>query len=193
MTDTLGMGTIARLFEYVVLWGALPMWMAAGLADWACHRALRIEASSGLKESLLHLAMMAQVGLGILSGLAFDPTALLFSVLGLCCIAHEVTTWWDLAYANATRRVPAYEQWVHGIQQCLPWAALTALALAHPDQALATLGLGTAQPVWQLRWRDPPLPPWGWVAVLGGSALCVVLPLLNETWRTLRASRHSAR
>jgi CubicO group peptidase (beta-lactamase class C family) len=40
---------------------------AAGLADYLCHRAAHIEATSGYKESLLHLLQFAEVGVPILA------------------------------------------------------------------------------------------------------------------------------
>ncbi|KKJ01741.1 diguanylate cyclase, partial [Burkholderia gladioli] len=50
-------------------YGVLPVWLAAGLADWWCHRRSRIEATSGLRVSLLHLAQLAEVGIPLLAAL----------------------------------------------------------------------------------------------------------------------------
>jgi hypothetical protein len=40
----------------------LPVWLAAGFADYLCHRAASIETTSGPKESLLHLLQLAEMG-----------------------------------------------------------------------------------------------------------------------------------
>ena len=41
----------------------------------------------------------------------------------------------DLAYAQSRRPIPWFEQWVHGLQQALPWIAFAALVLLHWPQA----------------------------------------------------------
>ncbi len=45
----------ALLLAFVVF----PLGVAAGFADWACHRHTNIAWTSGLKENLLHLTMFA--------------------------------------------------------------------------------------------------------------------------------------
>jgi hypothetical protein len=47
-------------------------WLLAGVADWACHRRTGLERTTGVKESLLHLLMIAQVGLGVLAVLFLE-------------------------------------------------------------------------------------------------------------------------
>ena len=44
----------------ILLYFILPVWLAAGFADWLCHRAAHIETTSGAKESMLHLLMFAE-------------------------------------------------------------------------------------------------------------------------------------
>lgn len=182
------MDNTAHFLEQALLRAALPLWMLAGLADWACHRVRRMERSAGLKESWLHLAMLAELGAGIVAALAFQPTALLLALLALACLAHELTVWWDLAYASERRVIPPYEQWVHGVQVALPWMCLAGLAIAHRDQALALVGWGSSPPDWRLRWREAPLPGWAWAAIAAGAALFVVLPFAEEHVRCRKAS-----
>jgi hypothetical protein len=45
-------GDITRRFLMNVV---LPVWLAAGIADWLCHRASSIETTTGPKESVIHL------------------------------------------------------------------------------------------------------------------------------------------
>jgi hypothetical protein len=45
-----------QLLINLILYGMLPLWGIAGFIDWCCHRATRIERTSGLKESLVHSA-----------------------------------------------------------------------------------------------------------------------------------------
>jgi len=45
----------------------LPLWLAAGFADYLCHRASHIEATSGPKESALHLLQFAEMAIPTLA------------------------------------------------------------------------------------------------------------------------------
>lgn len=182
------MDATAQLLERLLLGVLLPVWMLAGVADWACHRAERIEASAGLKESSLHLLMIGELGVAVLAVLWLQVNAAVLLGVLLACIAHELTMWWDLGYASSKRTIPPVEQWVHGVQMSLPWVGFVTLCIAHREQALAIVGLGSAAPDWALRWRDPPVPAEAKAAVLAGAALLVVAPFLQE-WQRCRALR----
>ena len=181
--------SLPSLLAFGLLYVVLPFWMLAGLADFACHRDLRIEHNAGLGESLLHLLMLAELAVAILAPLFLDLTATVFAVMLIGCIAHEVTMCADLAYANSRRRVPWFEQWVHGLQQAMPWAWISGWMLLGGPQALALLGLGDEVPDWSLRLRSPSLPAPYLVAVLAGAAVLVWLPFLYECWRCQREAR----
>ena len=56
---------MAETARHLLMYGLLPLWIAAGLADWACHRRTGIERTSGLKENLLHLLMFGEIGVGM--------------------------------------------------------------------------------------------------------------------------------
>jgi hypothetical protein len=177
----------ARLLQDLLLYVLLPLWMLAGFADWLCHRVQRIEHSAGVKESLLHLLMLAELGLGISAALLLEVDAAVLVLLIACAVTHELTMWADLAYAAAKRSIPAAEQWVHGLQQSLPWIGLVALMVVHREQALALVGLGAAQPDWSWRWKQPPLPASVLVAIFSAAVAGVVVPFLLELRRCLKA------
>jgi hypothetical protein len=162
--------------------------MLAGLADSACHRVMRIEHSAGLGESLLHLLMLAQLGVAILAPLFLDLTAAVLALMLVGCLAHEVTMCADLAYAVTRRQVPWFEQWVHGLQQAMPWAWTAGWMLLGGSQALALLGLGDAAPDWDLRLRSPQLPAAYLMSVIAGAIVFVWLPFLYEGWRCKRVA-----
>jgi hypothetical protein len=63
----------------------LPLWLAAGFADWLCHRATHIEATTGAKESLIHLLMFAEVSVPLLAAIFLEVNAL---VIGLAISHH---------------------------------------------------------------------------------------------------------
>jgi hypothetical protein len=179
----------AAVLQALLLYAVLPLWMLAGFGDWLCHRVQRIEHTTGTKESLLHLALIAELGIGVAAVLLLHVNAAVLLIALGCCIAHEFTTWWDLAYASSIRRIPVPEQWVHSVQLAIPWVGLFTLAVIHRDQALAIVGSGPAAPDWALRWKEPPLPAPLVAAAFAGAALVVVMPFLQEWRRCARAAK----
>jgi hypothetical protein len=164
-----------------------PLWVAAGLADWACHRATHIATTSGLRENLLHQLMFAQVG-GILVAMALlQINAGVLLLATALFVLHEATVWWDLRVSLPVRRVTAIEQMVHSFQELLPLVTVLLLAVLAWDQALALLGHGSQPADLRLRWKDHPLPP---SLLAGGAVLAFLLgavPVAQETWSCLRA------
>lgn len=68
----------------ILMYFLLPVWFAAGFADWLCHRATHIETTTGAKESLIHLLMFAEAGVPLLAAIFLEINAL---VIGLAIIA----------------------------------------------------------------------------------------------------------
>ena len=66
---------IARASRNFLLYFVIPVWIAAGAADWLCHRASDIEHTAGPEESLLHLLLLAEVGVPALAGLLLEITS----------------------------------------------------------------------------------------------------------------------
>ena len=79
------MRTTDDLLVKLILYGLLPLWGIAGLFDWACHRATRIERTSGLKESLMHSLMGVQLGIPIILCLIFRFNVLILILCTLAC------------------------------------------------------------------------------------------------------------
>jgi hypothetical protein len=63
----------------------LPVWLAAGFADYLCHRAAAIEVTSGWKASLLHLPQLGEMAIPTLAAIFFETNAL---VIGTMVGAH---------------------------------------------------------------------------------------------------------
>ncbi len=183
------MDPLAALLERALLAVLLPLWLVAGSADWACHRQQRIEHNAGARESLLHLAMLAELAAGLWAALLLELNAGALALVLAACIAHELTLWVDLAWAESRRSIPWFEQWVHGWQQALPWVGAAALLLLHRGQALAMLGLGSAVADWRLHWRAEPLPPAYLAGFLLAALLLVAGPFVSEFVRCWRAAR----
>ena len=63
-------GAQASLMYFV-----LPVWLAAGFADYLCHRASSIESTSGWKESLLHLLQFGEMAVPTLMAIFLEINA----------------------------------------------------------------------------------------------------------------------
>lgn len=162
-----------------------PIWLAAGLLDYAIHARQRIEDTAGPYESALHLLQALEVGVPVLVVLFLEITASTFLVLAVATGAHAVTSWRDSCYATSVRLVGPAEQKAHAVLDMVPWFALGLLALLHRD-ALGPL-FGSPAPDWSIRLRDDPFAPWIIVAVLASSIAAGVLPALRELRRGRRA------
>lgn len=136
---------------------------------------------------------MPNLGVGLLAVLLLQIDAAVIALLIGVCIAHELTTWWDLSYASSQRRIPLPEQWVHGVQQMLPWVGLAGVMLLHRPQALALWGIGDEPARWAWRLKEPQL-PLGYLSALAAAAsLLVGLPFLEEALRCARVCRTQRR
>src|SRR3954466_12313467 len=96
----------------VLLCFILPLWLAAGFADYLCHRASRIEMTSGYKESLIHLLMFSEVAVPLLAAIFFEINALVIALMIAGFVAHQLTALWDVTFANDRRYVSPFEQQV---------------------------------------------------------------------------------
>lgn len=163
-----------------------PLWVAAGTADWACHRATRIEATGGLKENLFHWLLFAQGGVAVLAMALLQVNAAVLLIVAAAFVAHELTVWFELRYAVPRREVRPVEQMVHSVQEMMPLASLLLLAVLAWDDLRALTGPGAADIA--LRWKAQPLPP---MLLLAGAAMVLlfnVLPLAQETAACRRAA-----
>lgn len=173
----------------------LPVWLAAGFADYLCHRATSIETTSGPKESLLHLLQFAEMAAPTLAAIFLEINALIILVVVVCLILHEATAIWDVSYAYQFRTITPTEQHVHSFLEMLPLAGLLVIITLHAQQFLALFGLGNEIAEFSLRLKQPPL-PWLYVTVMLSLVLLFdVLPYLEELVRGMRhrSRRHQQR
>src|SRR5204862_2301117 len=99
-----------EILRALLMYFVLPVWLAAGFADYLCHRAAHIESTSGWKESVLHLLQFAEMGVPVLAALFLEINAGVILLMIVCFVLHEATALWDLSYASATRVVTPIEQ-----------------------------------------------------------------------------------
>jgi hypothetical protein len=172
-----------------LLYVILPLWLAAGVADWLCHRASRIATTAGAKESLIHLLMMGEAGLAVLLGLFLEINALVIAIMIVCWLAHEITAHWDLRYAVTRREVRPIEQHVHNYLGVIPLMALSFVIVLHWPQFLALFGSGPERADLTIARKHVPLPVGYIVTILAAIALFEVLPYGEEFVRGLIANR----
>jgi hypothetical protein len=171
----------------VLMYFVLPLWLAAGFADYLCHRATDIEKTSGAKESLIHLLMFAEMAVPVLAALFLQINALIIAVMIVAFLLHEATSLWDVSYASQLRRVTPFEQHVHSFLEMLPLMGLTMIAVLHWGQFLALFGLGNEPAGFEIALKSEPL-PWLYITIMLSAVLLFeLLPYLEEMLRGLRA------
>jgi len=174
--------------QALLLYFILPLWLAAGFADYLCHRASDIAHTSGYRESLLHLLMFGEIAVPLLAALFFEINALVILLMIAGFIVHEATALWDVNFAIDKREVGPIEQHVHSFLELLPLMAMLIVIILHWPQFLALFGLGPEAPRFALVLKSEPV-PWGYVTVfLVTVALLELLPYTEELVRGLRAS-----
>ena len=175
--------------QTVLMYFVLPAWLAAGFADYLCHRAASIETTSGWKETLLHLLQLVEMAIPTLAAIFLEINALVIGIMIVCLLAHEATAIWDVSYAYRTREVTPTEQHVHAFLEMLPLMSLLIVITVHWQQFLSLFGLGQEAAEFAVRLRQPPL-PWMYVSVvLSLVVLFEVLPYMEELVRSIRVER----
>jgi hypothetical protein len=164
----------------VLGFGLLPLWLAAGGADWLCHRRTHIERTSGPGESLFHVALFLQIAVPALLALWLEITAAMLVLMLAGVLAHMLTSWWDTRFAQPRRLLAPIEQQVHSWLEMLPVFALVIVVLLHARELV--------EPRWIFAPREIPAPlGWRWGVSLG-FALGLAL-ILEEWWRGRRTAQ----
>jgi hypothetical protein len=181
--------TIGVDYFFVVI---APLWIMAGFADWVFHRRTRIESTSGLPESLLHIAMLGEVGLPALAGVFFEFNALVLALMLGGLGLHTLTTYADLRYSHPRREISPGEQMAHSLLEVLPLFAVSLAIIDSWPAILSLINAGDQAPDFRLRLREVPLldPPLG-IAFAIALFLFVFIPYSEELWRTLRSHRRT--
>ncbi len=149
------------------------LWLAAGAMDFRLHRASNIEATSGLRESRLHLVQIGILGLATVLWLCFRASPSLLAVLLALVSLHAITGYWDTRVAYPTRAIRPVEQHVHSILDLAPWIAVGVVYWSMPDNQ------GGAA----LTFEPAPLDIW--LFAIAPALILTVLPALVEFRRCL--------
>lgn len=180
------MTPFASSAEGVLLYILLPAWVLAGAADWLCHYFARIERSTGWRESLIHLALLAEAGIAVLAGLLLEINGGVLLIMLACFLLHEITGYWDVRYASAVRGISPIEQKVHDYLIAVPFAALAVVLALHWPAAQSIVGAGPEPFDPTLRLKEDPLPIGYVTGILLAISLFNGFPYLQELWRGLR-------
>ncbi|MER9326857.1 diguanylate cyclase [Mesorhizobium sp. M0488] len=172
----------------ILMYFVLPVWLAAGFADWLCHRASHIESTTGAKESLIHLLMFAEVGIPLLAAMFLDVNALVIAVMIVAFFVHEATAIWDVRYATTARTVAPVEQHVHSFLEMIPLMGLVSVVSLHWGQFLALFGAGPETARFEIVWKSQQLPVTYIACVMIVILLFELLPYVEEFVRGLRAN-----
>jgi hypothetical protein len=176
----------------VLLYFILPLWLAAGFADYLCHRASSIELTTGYKESLIHLLMFSEVAVPLLAAIFFEINALVIALMIAGFIAHQLTALWDVTFAADKRYVSPIEQQIHSFLEILPLAGMLIVIIMNWAQFLSLWGLGAETPRFRITLKLHPL-PWTYVATFLSAVLILeVLPYLEELVRGWRSRARGA-
>jgi hypothetical protein len=176
-----------EILRTMLMYFVLPVWLAAGFADYICHRAAHIERTSGWRESLLHLLQLAEMAVPILAAMFLEITSGVILLMIACLILHQLTAMWDVSYATTTREVKPIEQHVHSVLEMLPLTGLLMVVAMHWPAFVGLLGLAPSSFEFLIK-SEPP--SWLYVTTVPAlTALFEVLPYLEELARGLRYSR----
>ena len=180
-----------QLLTNLILYALLPLWGISGFIDWCCHRATRIEQTSGLRESLIHSLMGIQLGIPILLCLLFRINVLILLIIFAAWLCHEFLGHWDVSYSSPLRRISIWETHVHSYMETIPLFLLMLIAVLNWEVVIKLFTLDWAgQFVFEpapLRSSNPRYLP----AYLSFMAVLCVLPYAEENLRCWLASRRA--
>jgi hypothetical protein len=168
-----------RFTNYVLL----PAWMVPGFADYLCHRASKIERTSGTHESLTHMLMISSTGVGIMAGLFFEIDETVLVIMTASAIAHEAIEVWDIGYATTLRPPSATEQHVHSFLEVLPFTGLAFQMCLNPDDLAVLFGRGSRPRRFRLEPKRHPMAPLYAAAVTALATFMLFLPYTEELLR----------
>jgi len=184
---------VAEVTAAYLLYVVVPVWLVAGFADWLCHRASSIETTTGPKESVIHLLMLAEMGAAILLALFFRINALVVLLMLALLVAHEITSYWDVRYATGRRRVTAFEQKVHDYLAVIPFMAFSFVVVLHWPQVAGLFDSAAPPPDFTLTFVGTNVPVPYVASLLGAVVLFELLPFAEELLRGLRAKARGER
>lgn len=177
----------AEATRNLVLYFAMPLWMLMGFSDYLCHRATKIERTSGLNESLLHSLMLLEMSVPVTLCLFFEVTPLIIVFMIVAFFIHEVTAICDIAFAQDKREIWLIETHIHSYLGVLPFMMGSFVICLNWNHFLALFGFGSEPARFEFIWKQPQLSVWYHVVSNTLLTLLLVIPYGEEAWRCYRA------
>ena len=173
----------------LILYVMLPLWGLSGFVDWLCHRATKIQHTSGYKESLLHMCMGIQVGIPIVLSMIFQMNVLVMLLCFLAWASHEVVAHYDVHYTAPRREISIWEVHAHNYLATVPFYMVALVVVRNFDVFLDLITLNWGGGI-QLLWRTEPV---GGSGYLGGYLIFMSIfcyfPYIEEFLRCLWVHR----
>jgi hypothetical protein len=167
-----------------LIYALYPIWLAAGAADYLCHRRTRIAETSGVVESWLHVAQLALIAAILFMATWMEIGAGVLLAMGSAAILHTALSAVDVSYTEKRRYISPFEQHVHGFLDVLPLVAVALLGILYwPD----VLDAGP-----DFRWKQPMLERSQRFLLLGSLLVLGGIPVFEELARTYRVRSTSA-
>ncbi len=169
-----------------ILFVILPLWGLSGLFDWWCHKKSDIEKTSGLKESLIHALMGAQIGIAFILGIFFELTVLTYLIMFVCLVMHEVVAHWDVRYSQPKRNITIWEMHAHNYLGTIPLYLFALISVLGWEVVTKTLSLSWSDS-FAFRFRDTPIGGARYYVIYGiFISLVCVFPYVSEVLRCWR-------
>jgi hypothetical protein len=175
-----------ELLVYLILYGLLPLWGITGFIDWYCHRATRIEHTSGLRESLIHSLMGVQLGIPIVLCLLFRVNVLVLLICIFIFLCHEVVAHYDVHYSAPLRRISIWEVHVHNYMATIPLYLLMLIAVLNWPVVLQLVSLDWQGQLALERIAIPQVSSGYLRSYLAFMGVLCVIPYVEENLRCLR-------
>ncbi|MFL6606531.1 MAG: diguanylate cyclase [Steroidobacteraceae bacterium] len=170
-----------------LLYFLLPLWLAAGVSDYLCHRRTHIEQTSGMGEAVLHVLQAVEVGIPLLMGLFLEINGLVLLIMIAFVLAHTLSALWDGLYTTPKRYISPIEQHIHSHLEYIPIMAVSLVVLLHWEAFAALFGAADEGASFALRLKENPIPARYVLAVLGAIFVFQGALLFEETFRCWRA------
>ncbi len=175
-----------QLLLNMILYGLLPLWGITGFIDWCCHRATKIETTSGLRESLMHTAMGIQVGIPILVCILFYVNVTVLLICFGAVLLHEFVAHYDVHYASPRRHISIWEVHVHNYMATIPLYLLMLIIVINWEMFINLITLNWAGNMQLQRVSNPHSGSTYLPAYLAFMGVTCVLPYAEENLRCLR-------
>lgn len=164
----------------------LPLWGIAGFVDWCCHRATKIETTSGIKETLMHSVMGIQMAIPIILCLTFYVNVLVLIICIITWLCHEIVAHMDVRYAAPRREISIWEMHAHTYLGSLPLYMLMSIILINWQEFLLLISFKWHGQM-SLTYLEAPHGSDNYlVYYLSFMAIVCVFPYMEENFRCLK-------